>query len=82
MCGMRRICRSNVPLDLGVINMWPFATKTEPLWKEESRAFLRQEKMMPTDPWDSMDIVNIYAIKYTDILSGKTKIGEIRELVW
>lgn len=62
--------------------MWPFATKTEPLWKEESRAFLRQEKMMPTDPWDSMDIVNIYAIKYTDILSGKTKIGEIRELVW
>lgn len=36
---------------------------------------------MPTDPWDSMDIVNIYAITYKDVLTGKTKIEESHELV-
>jgi len=37
---------------------------------------------MPTHPWDTMDVFNVYAITYKDVLTGKTKIEEIHELVW
>ncbi len=62
-------------------NMWPFTKKQKPIWKEEAREFLRQERSVPDSPYDSLDIFNVYGVKYTNLIGGETKIEEEWELV-
>lgn len=62
--------------------MWAFTSKPQPIWERIDKTFLRQKTDMPTHPWDTMDVFNVYAVTYKDVLTGKTKIEESHELVW
>jgi len=62
--------------------MWPFSSKPEPIWEQVEKKFLRQKTDVPLHVWDTMDVFNVYAITYKDVLTGKKKIEEIHELVW
>lgn len=62
--------------------MWPFSSKQQPIWEQIDKKFLRQKTDVPLYAWDTMDIFNVYAITYKDVLTGKTRIEESHELVW